>query len=520
MSGVDVGGVEWRPFRSALGPAVGLAALVAGVLAGERAGAASATGALVAGTVGLAAAWFVTGRTRLAVATLALALLGTATMQRALDGLERSPLAAVAEGTEVEVRGTLVTDPAGPRFRADALLRVDTFTPVDEPADVQRVRRTVMVRATGKEAGRLRVLAAGDHVTLTGRLGPLDGFDTRYRWHHAVARLDGADVVAFASPRGQLHAGANRLRSVILRGIATLPTVERGLLGGFLLGDTRVVPDDVIADFRASGLSHLLAVSGANVAFVLALAGPLLRRLPLAGRFAGGVAVVLVFATATRYEPSVMRASALAAASLTANFAGRPAHPVRLLALAVTALVLVDPFLVHSVAFTLSCGASAGIVLLSRPVGEWLRGPAWFRESLAVTLAAQVGVTPVLIPVFGSMPAITPVANLIAAPLAGPLTVYGLVAGASGGLVGGVLPAVAAVLQWPSGALVHVIALVAHHAARVPFGIDGRGVLASVALTALASALAKAGPALRGRRATGGSLRSDARGALPDPASR
>lgn len=520
MSDIDLDGVEPRPFRPALGPMAALAGLVGGVLAGERAGAAPATGALVAGGAGLAAAWFVTGRARFAVATLALALLGAATMQRALEGLERSPVAAVAEGTEVEVRGTLVTDPAGPRFRADALLRVDTFAPLGEPAAEQRVRRTVMVRATGKEAGRLRVLVAGDHVTLTGRLGPLDGFDTRYRWHHAVARLDGADVVAFAPPRGPLSAVANDLRSVVLRGIATLPTVERGLLGGFLLGDTRAVPADVVGDFRASGLSHLLAVSGANVAFVLALAGPLLRRLPLAGRLAGGLAVVLVFATATRYEPSVMRASALAAASLTANFAGRPTDPARLLALAVTALVLVDPFLVHSVAFMLSCGASAGIVLLSRPVAEWLRGPVWFRESLAVTLAAQLGVTPVLIPVFGSMPAVTPVANLLAAPLAGPITVYGLVAGAAGGLVGGVAPWLATILQWPSGALVHVTALVAHHAARVPFAIDGRGALAMLSLGALAAAWARARPAPWGRRAAGGSLRSDACRALPDPSPR
>lgn len=260
--------------------------------------------------------------------------------------------------------------------------------------------------------------------------------------------------------------------------------------------------------------------SGANVAFALALAGPLLRRLPLGGRFVGGLAVVLVFAAATRYEPSVVRASALAAASLTARFAGRAADPGRLLALAVIALVLVDPFLVHSVGFLLSCGASAGIVVLARPIEARLRGPAWFRESLSVTIAAQLGVAPVLLPVFGSMPAVTPAANLLAAPLAGPLTVYGLVAGALGGLLAGAVPGVVRVLQWPSGALVHVIALVARHAARVRFAIDGRGALAALSLGALAGAWARARPAPWGRRAAGGSLRSDARDALPDPASR
>lgn len=512
-----------RPWRPGLGPTIALAGLVAGVLAGERAGAASATGALVVGGFGLLGAWFVTGPGRLAVATLALVLLGAASMQRALAGLEHSTLgAAVAAGAEIEAHGTLVTDPDGPRYRADALLRVDTFRTTGSgggPAAPLAAHRIVLVRADAKEAGRLRVLAAGDRVTVIGRLAPLEGFDARRRWEHAVATIDDADVVAFAPPRGPLAAAANRLRSVVLRGVSTLPPAERGLLAGFLLGDTRAVPDDVVDDFRAAGLSHLLAVSGANVAFALALAGPLLRRLPLGGRFAGGLAVVVVFAAATRYEPSVLRASALAAAALTATFAGRPTDPLRLLALAVTVLLVADPFLVHSVGFLLSCGASAGIVLLSRPLGARLPGPAWLREPLAVTLAAQVGVAPVLVPVFGSMPAITPVANLLAVPLAGPITVYGLVAGALGGLVGGIAPWLATVLQWPSGALVHAVALVARLAARVTWSLDGRGALAVGVLSASAGAAARAGRA-EGRRGPDGSLRSDARGALPEPASR
>ena len=74
---------------------------------------------------------------------------------------------------------------------------------------------------------------------------------------------------------------ANGLRDVVLRGTAPLPPTPRALLAGFLLGDTRAVPDDVVAAYRDSGLSHLLAVSGENVAFTLALFGPLLRRLSL-----------------------------------------------------------------------------------------------------------------------------------------------------------------------------------------------------------------------------------------------
>ena len=97
--------------------------------------------------------------------------------------------------------------------------------------------------------------------------------------------------------------------------------------------------------------------------------------------------------------------------------------------LAAIALLLVDPFLVHSVGFVLSCAASLGIALLARPIAARLRGPAWMREVLGVTAAAQIGVAPVLIPVFGSMPLVALPANLVAVPLAAPLTIWGLVGG-------------------------------------------------------------------------------------------
>src|SRR3954451_10203188 len=131
-----------------------------------------------------------------------------------------------------------------------------------------------------------------------------------------------------------------------------------------------------------------------------------------------------------------MRALAMAAISLTAAAIGRPASSIRILALAVTAVLLVDPMLVGSVGFLLSIGASAGIVVLARPLAERLPGPRPLASAAAVTLAAQVGVAPVLIPVFGPMPLVTLPANLVAVPAAGPLVVWGLV----GGVVAGVVP--------------------------------------------------------------------------------
>jgi competence protein ComEC len=212
---------------------------------------------------------------------------------------------------------------------------------------------------------------------------------------------------------------------------------------------------------RSANAPSSSSLSGENVAFVLALAGPVLRRLPRRARFVAALSVLVVFGTMTRWEPSVLRACAMAACSLLAVYVGRPVAGIRALAIAVAVLLVVDPFLLHSVGFQLSCAACLGLAL----TGPWftarLRGPAWFRESLGATLGAQLGVAPVLIPVFGSVPLVSLPANLLAVPLAGPLTVWGLAAGVAGGAVRPVAPPVARLLQLPTLVLVRAVMTVA-----------------------------------------------------------
>ena len=99
---------------------------------------------------------------------------------------------------------------------------------------------------------------------------------------------------------------------------------RRALYAGFVLGDDRGQPVEITDDFRASGLSHLLVVSGQNVAFVLALVSPLLRRLRLGWRLVAGLALLLLFGVLTRWEPSVLRAEAMAAHRPGGGHAGSP----------------------------------------------------------------------------------------------------------------------------------------------------------------------------------------------------
>lgn len=237
-----------------LGVLLALGGLIAGIFAGEHAGPHPGAAVLIVGVVALAASWFVSGRARVAVVVLALVLIGNAQTQRALDGLVHSSLRSGIQSEQpVTLTGVLADDPQSGRFDTDAFVRVP----------VAGGHRILFAVASGDDAMRLRVLEAGDRVVLAGRLGPLHPtrFDERAHWRHAIARLHRTEVLAVAPARGTVSV-ANRLRDVVLHGTEPLRPTTRALLAGFLLGDTRAVPDDVVAAYRASGLSHLLAVSG------------------------------------------------------------------------------------------------------------------------------------------------------------------------------------------------------------------------------------------------------------------
>lgn len=346
--------------------------------------------------------------------------------------------------------------------------------------------------ARGGAAGALVARLAGERIEITaGRIAPFPRNEPWQVARHLAGRIE-IDAVGAWAPGAPVTRAANGLRRTLVRGAAPLPDDTRTLFLGFVLGDDRGRPDLVTDDFRGAGLTHLLAVSGQNVAFVLAVAEPALRRLPLRTRWVATVALLAFFALLTRFEPSVLRATAMAALATLATTWGREASSVRVLALAVAGLVLVDPLLVGALGFRLSVAAAGGIALVSPALVRALPGPRWLVLPLAVGLAAQLGVAPVLLAGFGGLPVVAPAANLVAVPAAGPISTWGMTAG----LVAGVVPPLAGPLHLPTRLLVGWIAGVARVAVALPLGQLGpTGFLAVVAAGA-AALVARA----RGRR--------------------
>ncbi|WP_426575056.1 ComEC/Rec2 family competence protein [Aquihabitans sp. McL0605] len=365
---------------------------------------------------------------------------------------------------------TLVADPATTPFGATADARVDGHR--------------VEVEASGAAAGALGASLAGEVLLVTGHLGPPPPHSPWLVPRHVAGRL----TVTTAERSGGGAApwrAANRFRRLLSNGAAVMPEPERSLYGGFVLGDDRNQAPEIVDDFRGSGLTHVLVVSGQNVAYVLVLVAPVLRRLSWRGRWLLTIAVIGAFAVVTRFEPSVLRASAMAAIAVTAGAVGRPVGAVRTLALAVAGLVLIDPLLVRSVGFQLSVGASLAIAVLAQPIARLLPGPRLLAEAVGVTLAAQVGVAPVLIPRAGGLPVVSVVANPLAVPVAGVVTTWGLPAGVVAGIGG---PAVARIVHLPTQVMIGWVAAVARIGASLPLGTIGWPHLAVLVAAALVAA--------------------------------
>ncbi|MEO7555228.1 MAG: ComEC/Rec2 family competence protein [Acidimicrobiales bacterium] len=334
----------------------------------------------------------------------------------------------------------------------------------------------VELRARDATASALRSRAAGDLVTVVAEVHPAPRRSAWLAGRHIGAQATVTEVGAWHDGPTRWRV-ANAARDALARSALALPERQRGLYLGLVLGDDRDEPPDIADDFRGAGLAHLLAVSGQNVAFALALVGPALRRSSLRGRLVITVAVLAVFVLVTRAEPSVLRAAFMAGIAALANAIGRSATGIRVLALAVTGLLVADPFLVASVGFQLSVAASAAILLWARPIAARLPGPRPVAEAVSVSVAAQLGVAPVLVTAFGGVPVAGLVANVFAAPAAGPVMAWGIVAGLLGGVLG---TGVATVVHVPTRLLVGWLALVARWGARLPLGQLGMPGLVAV----------------------------------------
>jgi competence protein ComEC len=322
-----------------------------------------------------------------------------------------------------------------------------------------RLRAPVLVLAHG--ATWLQLLPS-QPITVSGLLLPARHGDSVA---FVVSARGPPDRVGAPS---EVQRVAGRLRRGLRDSAAVLPASERGLLPGLVDGDTSGLPDQVQQEFRVTGLTHLVAVSGSNVAIIAAAAFGLARALRLRLRLQTVFAAVAVagFVVLARPSPSVLRAAVMGGIGLAALATGRHRAGLPALSAAVLALVLIDPSLATSDGFVLSVLATGGLLLVAPRLRDRFRTflPQWFAESLAVAVAAQLMTTPYIALRFSRVSLLSVPANLLAAPAVPAATVLGVVAAAIAPVWLPFARAVAFVAYLPTGWLVGV----AHNGAAVP----------------------------------------------------
>ncbi|GAA1795526.1 ComEC/Rec2 family competence protein [Planosporangium flavigriseum] len=356
-------------------------------------------------------------------------------------------------------------------------------------ADGPALRLSVRVLVLGADPAWQGMLP-GQRVVVDGRLAPTRGGDLR----SAVLTVPGGPRLVGRAPWAQRAAG--RLRAGLQRACAPLPPEPGGLLPGLVVGDTTRLVQTVADDFRTTGMTHLLAVSGSNVAIVLGAVLGLARWCRAGPRSAAALSVVALigFVILVRPSPSVLRAAALGGFALIALASGRPRSAVPGLAAVVVLLILIDPQLAGEPGFALSVLATAGLLLIAPGWRDALcrHGvPAGLAEAIAVPAAAQLTCAPVIAALSGTVGLAAVPANLLAVPAVPPATVLGVVSA----LLSPGWPAGAEMVAWLAAWPARWLVLVGHYGAQTPAGVApwpggavGGVVLAAVLLALLVAA--------------------------------
>jgi competence protein ComEC len=423
-------------------------------------------------------------------AALAFTLVGLVLAGAAWGAVQESRLRGSLFGgiapAHVTVVGSLRTDPSAGAIGWSGVLDASR---VESRDGSWTLRESLWISGTDETPRAVR----GDRVMLTGdALIPDDpGFSEALQRKGIIAELRVATFERLGGASNPFVRATQVFRAFVGRTIGRLfPPKEAGLLMGLALGDDSHLDAGLARDFQATGLGHLLVVSGENVAMVL---GPMLglalllrmRRWP---RFLLGLGTVVFFVVLTGAEPSVMRAGVMAGLTLFGVLLGRPRSAGSILAGAVLLLIVLDPWLIWSIGFQLSVAATAGMVALATPLAERIRFlPKPVALAAGTTFAAQLGVTPLLLFHFHEVPLVTVLANLAAFPAVSPALLLGLLA-ASVGLI-----------WFPLGRMLAGLALlpmryleiVADRLGKAPLGwITGGGPVVLIAGVGLAAATA------------------------------
>lgn len=273
----------------------------------------------------------------------------------------------------------------------------------------------------------------GDVIGCIGRFEQLDASEWgRSRFMRGeVASASIKVVISVESTKRQGPIAC--VRSAVLDVIDPLRSEGRALVAGIVCGHTSALSSSEVSDvFAATGLSHLVAVSGGHLAVIASLLQLVLYRMKVGvrGRAAVLCVVSVVYVLFCGAAPSAVRSAIMVCLGLVATGSRRRQHGLSALAITVVLFTVVNPGVVYDLGFQLSVLSVLFIALFGSYVAVVLQRigfPHLCADALSLTLCAQWATVPLTVPVFGTLSLIAPIANIIVGPLMSALLVVGLV---------------------------------------------------------------------------------------------
>ncbi len=343
------------------------------------------------------------------------------------------------DGQEVTLTGILSNEPVFDGEKTVFILDVQSLTNGED------LERRGLVRISIYEKKPLSAVHYGVGVRLSGKLKlpsgqrNLGGFDYRRflagRGISAVMSVKLENLVLTGEERGFfLKKAGYSIRASVTQSLhSTMDEEQAVIAAAMLIGYTDDLPEELEESFRVAGLSHVMAVSGANLAFLLL---PLLALFQLMGLSPRGAAFLsapfLVFYVfATGMEASVVRAAVMAGVMLSGTLIWRKTDIYCSLGVSAVIMLSSNTFMLYDMGFLLSFGATLSLTLFYKPLYHRIPAflPKFLKDTLAGTLAAQIGVLPIIAVGFNTFSAVSLLSNLLVVPATGLLTLmYSLIA--------------------------------------------------------------------------------------------
>ncbi len=347
----------------------------------------------------------------------------------------------------------------------EAQTRATPTAVVWKPPEVQVVTLASDLITVGEVAYRIQVLITvevevevdipppGTAVVITGKLGQ------PYRYGNFAAGVDSVSSIDVIAAPGFLDSLAHTMREGLVSALSGVDERGGSLVAGLAIGDESALPSELKDQMRLSGLAHLTAVSGGNVAIVLAmvLLISILAGIKLFGRVVLSLGALGFYVILVQPQPSVVRAATMGAIVVIAFLVGGRTAGPSILSTAVIILLIFDPSLGTAWGFALSVCATGGLIVLTPILMEYAqhtlflaRTPPVILVAANLTIAAQISTLPVLIAMgtpigLGSVPA-----NILAMPMVPFITVGGLLSSLTSLVSPELAHGLALVSSWPA----------------------------------------------------------------------